>query len=71
MEKIQQMMARALEAHDIKADFTFCRRDMVSVAVEDATQFADAKRILSFVPGLKFDSETSDDECGHFAYYTF
>lgn len=71
LEKIKAGMEAELQKQGIKAEITFCRTDMFSVLVDDATQFEKAKRILAGLAVATFDSEDRDDECGHVAYYRF
>jgi hypothetical protein len=71
LKQIQTQMQAALKKSGVTAEITFCREDMFSVLVDDAEQFAKAKRIIALMESATFDSEDMDPECGNIAYYTF
>lgn len=68
---VKNLMAAKLRKDGINAEVTFCRDDMFSVLVEDAAQFKKVKAIFAAVPTVRFDSEETDKEIGHIAYYYF
>lgn len=71
LDELKTMMAAKLRKDGITAEVTFCRSDMFSILVEDAAQFKRVKAIFAAVPSVRFDSEDSDEEIGHIAYYHF
>ncbi|MYM70516.1 hypothetical protein GTP45_27440 [Pseudoduganella sp. FT55W] len=68
---IQERMAAALKKDGVTAEITFINAGMFSVLVDGAAAFAKAKAIMAAVPGVRFDSEDQDEECGNVAYYFF
>lgn len=71
LKNIKNQFAAELKKQGITAEVTFCRTDMFSILVDDAEQFEIAKSIISRVPGVSFDGEDRDDECGNVAFYRF
>lgn len=71
LSQIAQQFGRALQAYGVSAEITFCRTDMFSVLVDDASQLETAKAVISQVHGVAFDSEDRDPECGSVAYFRF
>ncbi len=71
MKAIQDKFTAELNTHGITAEVTFCRSDMFSILVDDVAQFERAKKIVTAIPAVAFDSESRDVECGNVAFFRF
>lgn len=71
LKRIQERMAATLKREGVTAEITFINAGMFSVLVDGAEAFTKAKAIMATVPGVRFDSEDHDEECGNVAYYLF
>lgn len=71
LKHIQERMVAELKRNGVKAEITFVSSEMLSVLVDCADEFAQAKKIMAAVPGVTFDSEDFDAECGNVAYYFY
>jgi preprotein translocase subunit SecD len=71
MKQIEKQFVDQLKKHGIEAEISFIRDDEIAVEVADKHQFDAAKKILSKVPNLKFNTEDHDPELGFIAWYKF